>query len=90
VPLKDNYHCFVLENNTGDVGGFLQVQHYWGVNICCKNLGLWKISIWNYVPTTKSTPFVVSKDEWDTKVDPGRSMRNALCVQQHDKRHLLR
>jgi len=24
---------FVIETNTGYVGGFLQVQHYWGVNI---------------------------------------------------------
>jgi len=30
------------------------------------------------MPTTKSTPFVVSKDEWDTKEDPGKSMKNAL------------
>jgi len=27
-----------LETNTSDVGGFLQVQHYWGVNICHKVL----------------------------------------------------
>jgi len=26
---------FVLETNTGYVGGFLQVQHYWEVNISC-------------------------------------------------------
>jgi len=26
---KNNYRCFVLETNTGDVGCFLQVQHYW-------------------------------------------------------------
>jgi len=30
------------------------------------------------VPTTKSTPFVGSKDEWDTKEDPGKSIKNAL------------
>jgi len=30
------------------------------------------------VPTTKSTPFVGSKDEWDTKEDPGKSMKNVL------------
>jgi len=28
--------------------------------------------------TTKSTLFVVSKDEWDTKEDTGKSMKNAL------------
>jgi len=33
------------------------------------------------VPTTKSTLFVVSKDEWDTKKDTGKSIKNALHVQ---------
>jgi len=76
---KSNYRCFVLWTNTDDVRGFLQVQHYWGVNICCKvlNLHLWKLWTRNWshhVPTTKSTPFVVSKDEWDTKEGTGKSM----------------
>ena len=35
--------------------------------------------------TTKSTPFVVSQDEWDTKEDTGKSMKNAL---RYAKRHL--
>ena len=30
--------------------------------------------------TAKSTPFAVSKDEWDTKEDTGKSMKNALCM----------
>jgi len=30
--------------------------------------------------STKSTLFVVSKDEWDTKEGPGKSMKNALYV----------
>ena len=30
--------------------------------------------------TTKSTLFTVSKDEWDTKEDTGKSMKNALYV----------
>jgi len=33
---KNNYRCFVSQTNKDEVGGFLQVQHYWGVNICCK------------------------------------------------------
>jgi len=37
------------------------------------------------VPTTKSIPFVVSEDEWDTKEGPGKSMKNALYVQRHGK-----
>ena len=36
----------------------------------------------------KSTPFPVSKDEWDTKEDTGRSMKNALYILQYAKRHL--
>ena len=38
--------------------------------------------------TTKSTLFVVSKDEWNTKEDTGKSMKNALYVLWYAKRHL--
>ena len=37
----------------------------------------------------KSTPFPVSKDEWVTKEDTGKSMKNALYVLRYAKRHLL-
>ena len=37
---------------------------------------------------TKSTPFPVSKDKWDTKEDTGKSMKNALYVLWYAKRHL--
>ena len=30
--------------------------------------------------TAKSTLFAVSKDEWDTKEDTGKSMKNALYI----------
>ena len=36
----------------------------------------------------KSTLFAVSKDEWDTKEDTGKSMKNALYVLRYAKRHL--
>ena len=36
----------------------------------------------------KSTPFLVSKDEWDTKEDTGKSLKNALHVLRYAKRHL--
>ena len=39
--------------------------------------------------TAKSTLFTVSKDEWDTKEDAGRSMKNALYILWYAKRHLL-
>jgi len=32
------------------------------------------------VPTTKSKPFVMSKDEWDTKEGPGKSMNSVLYL----------
>ena len=38
--------------------------------------------------TAKSTPFAVSKNEWDTKEDTGKSMKNALYVLRYAKRHL--
>ena len=36
----------------------------------------------------KSTPFPVSKDEWDTKEDTGKPMKNALYVLRYAKSHL--
>ena len=37
----------------------------------------------------KSTPFAVSKDEWDTKEDTGKSTKNALYVLRYAKRMCL-
>ena len=36
----------------------------------------------------KLTPCVVSKDEWDTKEDNGKSMKNAWYTLRHAKRHI--
>ena len=36
----------------------------------------------------KSTLFAVSKDEWDTNEDTGKSMKNALYILRYAKRHL--
>ena len=33
--------------------------------------------------------FTVSKDEWDTKEDTGKSMKNASYALRYVKRHLL-
>ena len=38
--------------------------------------------------TAKSTLFTVRKDEWDTKEDTGKSMKNVLYVLRYAKRHL--
>ena len=38
--------------------------------------------------TTKLTLSPASKDEWNTKEDTGKSLRNALHVQRYAKRHL--
>jgi len=43
----------------------------------------------HHEPTTKSTLFMVSKDERDTKESTDKSMKNALHVQRCGKRHLL-
>ena len=39
--------------------------------------------------TAKLTLFTVSKNEWDTKEDTGKSMKNALYVLRYAKRHLF-
>jgi len=39
--------------------------------------------------TTKLTFFTVSEDEWNTKEDTGKSLKNALQVLWYAKRHLL-
>ena len=39
--------------------------------------------------TAKSTLFAVSKDEWDTKEDTGKSTKNVLYVLRYVKRHFL-
>ena len=39
----------------------------------------------NTNPPQKSTLFAVSKDEWHTKEDTGRSMKNALYILQYAK-----
>ena len=35
--------------------------------------------------TTKLTPFTVSKDEWNTKEDTGKSLKNTLTVLRYAK-----
>ena len=39
--------------------------------------------------TTKLTPFAINKDEWNTKEDTGKSMKNALYILRYAKRHCL-
>ena len=38
--------------------------------------------------TTKFTLFAVSKDEWNTKEDTGKPMKNALYMVRYAKGHL--
>jgi len=37
------------------------------------------------MPTTKLILLAVSKDDWNTKEGLGKSMKNALYVQQYDR-----
>jgi len=39
--------------------------------------------------TTKPMLFTDSKDEWNTKEDTGKSIKNALDILRYAKRHLL-
>jgi len=39
----------------------------------------------HHMPTTKSTLFMVIKDEWDIKGALVKSMKNALYIQQYGK-----
>jgi len=39
--------------------------------------------------TTKLMLFTVSKDEWNTEEDTGKSLKNAMDVLWYAKRHLL-
>ena len=53
---------------------------------------IWTISITIKKPshgTTKSTLFTVSKDEWNTKEDTGKSMKNVMYILQYAKKHIL-
>ena len=74
--------------------------HYTAVRIknCSKNTSAIKIATTKKTDdfhykgkpshaTTKSTLFAVSKDEWDTKEDTGKSMKNALYILRYAKRH---
>jgi len=47
------------------------------------------ISVAQRKPTTKLSLFTVSKDEWNTKEDSGKSLKNTLDVLRYAKRHLL-
>ena len=53
-----------------------------------KNMGDFRNKRKSSRATTKSTPFAVSKDEWDTKEDTGNYMKNALYVLRYAKRYL--
>jgi len=61
-------------------------KNFYNQNSHCENYGWFNGS--HHVPTTKSTLFVVNKDEWYTKEGHAKSMKNALHVQWYGKRHL--
>jgi len=70
--------------------------HYWPVWIksCCvqsyyENYGWFPFRIKGNPSRAmaKSTPYVFSEDEWDTKEDPGKSIKNVFYVLRYVKRH---
>ena len=50
-----------------------------------KNTGNFRYEGKSSRATTKSTLLAVSKDEWDTKEDTGKSIKNTFYVLQHAK-----
>ena len=73
--------------------------HYKGlrINNCSKCISAFKVATMKNMDdfhyegkpshaTAKSIFFAVSKDEWDTKEDTGKSMKNALYALQYAKR----
>jgi len=53
-----------------------------------ENFGQFLLGIEAIICLPQNQHFVVSKDEWDTKEGPGKSMKYALYVQWYGKRHL--
>jgi len=56
-----------------------------------ETIKIWTISVTQRKPshaTTKLTLFTVRKDEWNTKEDTGKSLKNALDVLRCAKRHI--
>ena len=49
-------------------------------HLCNRNSHFEKYGRFLLHATTRSTLFAVSKDEWDTKEETGKSMKNALYV----------
>ena len=54
-----------------------------------KNMDNFRFEVKPLCARAKSTPFLISKDEWDTKEDTGKSMMNALYILRYAKRHQL-
>jgi len=73
-PIMQQYKSTLFKKNFCN-----QSSHY-------ENYGRFNGS--HHMPTTKSTLFVVNKDEWYTKEGRSNSMKNALYVQRYGKRHL--
>jgi len=90
IPLASCTHlCIYHLKRRHFVASYVQPvmqQQLFKKNFCNQSRKLQMISIMNgshCVPTTKSTLFVVNKDEWDTEEDTGKSMKNALHVRRY-------
>ena len=58
-------------------------QELFEKRLCNQGSQIWTVSVTQRKPshaTTKLTLLTDSKDEWDTKQDTGKSMKNALCI----------
>ena len=70
----------------------VQIKNYLKSTSVIKALWkIWMISATQWKPsnaTTKSMLFTVSKDEWNTKEDTGKSLKNTLYALRYAKRYL--
>ena len=99
-PSYINYYCLKSEVSITLCCGLCSI-HCTAVRIknCLKSTSAIKIATMKNMDdfcykgkpsraTTISTLFVVSEDEWDTKEDAGKSMKNALYELRYAKKHL--
>jgi len=79
LPAMFNLLCSSMNQQLFKKNFCNQSNHY-------ENNGQFNAS--HHVSTTKSTLFMVNKDEWYTKEGRAKSMKNTLYVQRYGKRHL--
>ena len=93
-------YCLTSEVSIRCVVGYVQpVTQQYEIRNCSKSISVIKTGTMKNTDNfgyegkpshviVQSTLFAASKNEWDTKKDTGKSMKNALYVLWYAKRHL--